>query len=83
MVGVKPNESEWVWDIDLEALVGCNAHIETKDGIKREGRISNIKMSSLVIGDEEVERPEALELNGDSGDIIGFDRLVRVDLLGG
>jgi hypothetical protein len=74
---------EWTWDIDLEPLVGCHAHLETMDGIRREGRISAVRTKSLVIDGEEVTFPASFELNGDPMDEVDLDRLVRVDLVSG
>lgn len=80
-IGMTNDGKSWVWDIELDALIGCIAHFETKDGIRREGRISKILKETFWLAGEEVDIPRGFELNGDPMDEINVDRLIRLDLM--
>lgn len=73
--------SDWNWNINLDPLVGKHAHLETKDGIRREGRISAIVMKSFKLDGQTVDVPGAFELNGDPVDLIPVERLLYVNFV--
>lgn len=73
-------KSRWHWVIDLRAWNGKLCKFETKDGFRREGRISNIEFQNILIqvdkgNDRRVLLPKMLELNNDPTDRIEFHRI--------
>lgn len=73
-------DDEFVWDIELDALVGRNAYLETEDGMQREGKITGIRTRPFMLAGDTVHVPLAIELNGDPRDLIEFLRLKSVDI---
>lgn len=69
----------FVWDLDLESLVGKFVYVELDDsGIKREGKLSRVRYQDHVINGDTVQRPVAIELNGDPLDLIRFDQFTNL-----
>jgi len=77
---VASDVSEWVWEINLKAMVGRDVRLETKDGVHREGRISKVNMAPFTLSGETVAIPDSIELNGDSEDLVAFNRLATMDV---
>jgi len=73
-------DDEWVWEIELEALVGRHCYLETEDGMQREGKITGIRTRPFRLAGDVVQVPLAIELNGDPRDLIEFLRLKKVDI---
>lgn len=67
--------TSWRWDIDMRPAVGQFCFIETLEGVIREGRITGVRTKQIKINKQVYDLPECLELNGDTGDQIGFDRI--------
>lgn len=74
-------QRDWKWDVDLQALIGKHAHLETKDGTRREGRITAIHMKTFILDGVELHIPDAVELNGDPLDIIRLVKMQTLDIL--
>lgn len=68
------------WLIDMKPLEGVTCTLETRDGVKRSGKITKVSTSSFLIGKRKMTIPIGFELNGDSGDVITFVSLVRLDV---
>ncbi len=75
------SQNGWKWDVDLEALVGKHAHLETKDGTRREGRITAVHTKTFTLDGVKLDIPESVELNGDPLDLIPLDKLQTLDVL--
>lgn len=76
---------DWLWKIDIDAMVGRNCFIETLEGVRREGKITGVKVHEMKIKDtrrglETVRIPMHVELNGDVTDMIEFMRMERFEL---
>ncbi len=74
------SNDEWVWDIELDSLVGRDCYLETEDGMQREGRITGIRTRPFFMQAVEIQVPLAIELNGDPRDLIEFLRLKKIDI---
>ena len=53
--------------------------LETKDGSRREGLVTNVMMHSLMVDGEEVFWPRGIVLNRDKNDEIPWDRLAWIE----
>jgi len=73
-------EDQVKWLVDLRALLGATVTLETKDGVKRSGKITKIVNTSFKLGKRDVVMPFAVELNGDPGDHITFTSIARFDV---
>jgi len=73
-------EGDWIWTIELDSLLDRHAHLETEDGMLREGRITAIRTRTITLAGETIEVPVAVELNGDPRDLVEFLRLKSVDI---
>jgi hypothetical protein len=75
---------DWTWKINLETIVERQVFLETIDGVRREGRISGLRVQTIRATDKGVTRnvniPTALELNGDAFDLIEFSRILHFEL---
>lgn len=67
----RPN---WMMDRVLES-VGKYINLETSDGVRREGKLSGVSMSSMTFNGAQVDIPTELELNGDPSDIVELARI--------
>lgn len=73
----KKKAGEWM-DI-VQASVGKFVHLETRDGVHREGKLTGLRTREIIMNGEPVEMPIALELNGDPNDFIDFEVIGRFD----
>lgn len=78
MPAIEQATEKWEWAIDLDPFLGRTGYLTTKDGVYRQGRISAVRMRELEVNGEVVRYPEFIELNGDTEDLIPFDRLQRL-----
>lgn len=62
----------------LHAATGSQIDLETEDGINREGRLSSWVTRKLVLNEQTVLLPFALELNGDPMDTVELSRIARL-----
>ena len=70
---------KWIWAVDLDPIVGSTVRFETRDGVRREGRASDLRYSELRIDGRTVRFPTEIELNGDPGDLVDIARLVWLE----
>ena len=69
------------WDVDIGYLVGLIADIETHDGaVRRNARISGLRMRELQVNGETWPVPFAIELNDDGADVLPLEHLKRMEL---
>ncbi len=69
------------WVDELVAAVGCGyVRIETKDGSRREGKITAIQTRTLIVNGHPEEIPTDIELNGDPIDSIAIDWIQKMEL---
>lgn len=81
MVGKRTKKkSPGRWIDDIMDSVGCFVHLETRDGISREGELSGLKTLEIEMDGEVREFPVAIELNGDSYDEINLISLQRITI---
>lgn len=66
------------WIQILIDAVGCYMHLETSEGIIREGRISGFTFRTFKLGSKIFEVPTEMELNGDPNDRVPVDRIVSI-----
>lgn len=68
------------WIDDVEGAIGRFVHLETYDGIMREGRLSGLRTREVTVNGEARAFPVALELNGDPNDYIEFAFITRMKI---
>jgi hypothetical protein len=68
------------WIDDIVDATSKYCYIETTDGVLRQGRISGLKLSSLVLNGEKVEIVTEIELNGDISDSVPINRLAKLTI---
>lgn len=67
------------WFIELlHDSTGKFINIETTDGLIREGRVSGLRLRSLMVNNVSVDFIEEIELNGDPTDCIPINRIGRI-----
>ena len=59
--------------------VGRFVRVETRTGVQRSGRLTNIYAGKLQLNGVEVSIVQEIELNSDRGDTIPIASLVRID----
>jgi hypothetical protein len=73
--------NDWKWEVDLDSLIGRHAHIETKDGTHRQGRITAITTKIFKLDGVALEIPHSVELNGDPVDLISLAKMRNLDIV--
>ena len=69
------------WVDELVAAVGRGyVRIETKDGSRREGKITAVQTRTLIVNEQAEEIPTDIELNGDPIDSIAIEWIRRIEL---
>ncbi len=65
----------------IRALIGKVVALETKDGSRRKGKLTEVPMDSVFIGyDTKFEWPRGVILNGDKTDEIAWSQLKLINL---
>lgn len=72
-------KQEWIWDINLEALIGVYIRIETHESMYRDGRLSSVRYREIPFLGEKISIPVGLEMNGDATDVIPFELIKKVE----
>lgn len=75
---IRKRPGKWI-DILAEGI-GRYVHLETKEGIFREGKLTALRYRDIEMNGKTVDYPEAIELNGDSMDYISFDLVRRITI---
>jgi hypothetical protein len=68
------------WIDDVVAAIGRNVHLETGDGVVREGRFTGLGWREIEINGKTLEYPARVELNGDPSDYVDFPLIVRMNI---
>lgn len=68
------------WIDDVVGAIGRNVHLETSDGVLREGRFTGLAMREIEINGEAREMPSRVELNGDPSDYVDFGLIARMTI---
>lgn len=68
------------WIDDIVGAIGRNVHLETGDGVLREGRFTGLAMREIEVNGELREVPSRVELNGDPSDYVDFGLIVRITI---
>lgn len=68
------------WIDKLVDAVGRNIHLETMEGVFREGKLTGLRMRDLEMNGKRVDYPEAIEFNGDPTDYIDFVLVRRITI---
>lgn len=68
------------WIDDVVGAIGRNVHLETHDGVFREGRFTGLAMREIEINGEPRDVPARVELNGDPMDYIDFGLIARMTI---
>lgn len=68
------------WMDAVAASVGKFIHIETGDGVSREGKLTGLRTREIIMNGKPVDMPIAIELNGDPNDFIDFEVIFRFDI---
>ena len=77
----KTSSNRFGWWLDyMVDSVGKNIHIETYDGVLRQGRISGFQFRKFTVNDHEVDFPTDLELNGDPNDRVSLERVKKYNI---
>ena len=69
-----------MWIDQLFEAVGKNIHLETMEGVFREGKLTGLRMRDIEMNCKAVDYPEAIELNGDPTDYIDFILIRRITI---
>lgn len=75
---MKRNQGAWI--DALYAAVGKNVHLETSDGVIREGRMSGIRTKDITFNGKPQSVVTELELNGDPTDTIPLGILSHITI---
>jgi hypothetical protein len=59
--------------------VGDFVRLETIDGVRREGRMSGLRLRTLMLNGKPVDTITELELNGDPTDCVEIYRVAKID----
>jgi hypothetical protein len=75
----------WTWEVDLKKMIGLYATIETTDGSRREGKITDVVVQAVPINfkgsdTKTYDVPLHVTLNGDPTDLIEFIRIHTLKL---
>jgi len=65
---------------ELLIATGKYVHLETSDGVLREGKYTGHTTRLMKINNQEVHIPIDIELNGDAMDRVPYDRIVRIEI---
>lgn len=68
------------WLNEVHGAVGSYVYLETVDGIRREGRLSGLRLKSVIFNGEERGVIHELELNGDPTDCVEFYRVASMEV---
>lgn len=74
------NRGKWIdtmWD-----MTGKYVQLETFDGVLREGKLSTLITRSLDLNGRTVNLPTGVELNGDTYDVVPFERIKMMKVVG-
>ena len=74
----KKRASQWIDDV--AGAIGRHVHLETSDGVLREGRFTGLGMREIEINGESRDMPDRVELNGDPGDYVEFNLIKRMTI---
>jgi len=67
------NAGEWI--NKMVDSVGQHMHLETTDGVRREGKISGFTFRQFLLNGEKVKIPIEIEVNGDPSDRVSLERI--------
>lgn len=76
----KRKKKAGAWIDLVSASVGKFVHLETGDGIEREGKLTGLRTREMFVNGECVDVPTAIELNGDPNDFVDFGFIARFDI---
>jgi hypothetical protein len=68
------------WIDDVVGAIGRNVHLETSDGVLREGKFTGLAMREIEINGEARDVPARVELNGDPSDYVDFGLIARMTI---
>lgn len=68
------------WLDELSDAVGKFVHIETFDGIHREGKLSALRHREIEVNGEIWHVPTAIEFNDEQSDYIEIKLIQRIDI---
>lgn len=72
----------FIWDIDFSTLIGKKIHIETSDGLNREGNLKSIEWGEPIkLFGREIRLPISMRFSDDFDDIVDFNRIKTVNLV--
>lgn len=80
MKKIKKKNKPGMWIDQLSEAVGKNIHLETMEGVFREGKLTGLRMRDIEMNGKAVDYPEAIELNGDPTDYIDFILIRRITI---
>lgn len=66
----KTKKTRGAWIGEVIGSVGRYIHIETTDGVFREGKLTGLRTRDVMFNGQEAQLPVAVELNGDPNDFI-------------
>lgn len=68
------------WIDDVNAAIGRYVHLETRDGVLREGRFSGLGTREIEVNGQVRDLPDRIELNGDPNDYVDFSLIARMTI---
>ncbi len=68
------------WIDELVESTGQYVRLETRDGVRREGRLSGLGSRTILWNGKSVEILEDVELNGDCFDKIALNRIATFEV---
>jgi hypothetical protein len=79
-MGKKTKTRAGQWIDDVVGAIGRHVHLETTDGVLREGRFTGLGMREIQVNGQTREVPNRVELNGDPSDYVDFGLIARITI---
>lgn len=76
----KKRKKAGAWIDTMSGAIGKFVHLETGDGVHREGKLTGLRTREIKMNGEDVDLPVAVELNGDPNDYIDFRTITTFDI---
>jgi hypothetical protein len=68
------------WIDDVFNSVGQYIHLETSDGVRREGKITGLRTRHITFNRRRVELVDEIELNGDPTDCVQMSAISSLSI---
>jgi hypothetical protein len=76
----KMKPGQWIDELFEAAKRQAYVHFETRDGVKRSGKLTSLKLRDVKFNGARQQLVEEFELNGDQADMIAFSSLSSIEI---